>query len=310
MDFKSRRVEAHNVWPASTEFRAEAEFKARIAACQTIPPFAPIPVMDNSDPDYQRSIGHLIDGLDALPNRPDFCFDHCFKVLDLAKSSLAAGKGIRGVMEKLPTKLLKLDTKSWAGITGELGKAIPRVTVDLLAKRLLQAQMGQGQNPTLLVERAERCMGKDFYAAFCAKYTTDEAGSSLVNFNRNIPRAGSLLRLYLSGEPGTRAKRPTVSVLDLTTNPISAETRMKVLLSLLLFTVRNERAHGAVMSPFRTSKANFERYSSYYYLMLVAYVFALGSLALLHTGKSVSSKTILAGCSDNLAKQKSFFGSL
>lgn len=307
MDFKGRRVVAHNVWPVATEFRAEAEFKNKIASQNGLAPFKTIALATNSNPAYQRCVGHLIDGLDAMPNRPDYLFDHCVKVMDLAQRHLAQGKGLRGVMENLPAALLAQDSTSWEEIAKQLGQAIPRVTVDFLAKRLLQAYLGQGEKPNQLKDRAETAMGQALYNAFCKKYSTDSSGNTLQDFGVNIPRAGSFLRLYLSGEPGTRKKKASAAVLNLTTNAIPAQTRMQVILSLLLFTVRNERAHGAVISPFRTSKANQERYESYYYLMLTAYVFALGTLVLRFPGKSVTSPDILAGCLDNLVLQQSFF---
>lgn len=307
MDFKGRRVVAHNVWPVATEFRAEAEFKDKIASLDGQAPFKTIALATNSNPAYQRCVGHLIDGLDALPNRPDYMFDHCVKVMDLAQRHLAQGNGLRGVMENLPPALLAEDPTSWEEIVKHLGQAIPRVTVDFLAKRLLQAYLGQGEKPKQVRDRAETAMGPTFYNAFCQKYTTDANGNTLQDFGINIPKAGSFLRLYLSGVPGTRKKKASAAVLNLTTNVIPAKTRMTVILSLLLFTVRNERAHGAVISPFRTSKANLERYESYYYLMLAGYVFALGTLVLRFPGKSVTSPAILAGCLDNLVLQQSFF---
>jgi hypothetical protein len=307
MDFKGRRVEAHNVWPAATEFRAEADFKAKLALQNGLTPFKTIALTANSNAAYQRCVGHLIDGLDALPNRPDYFFDHCVKIIDLAQGLVAPGKGLRGVMENLPTELLALDAASWEKISEALGQAIPRVTVDLLAKRLLQSYLGQGEKPKQLRDRSEAAMGAAFYSAFCQKYTTDANAQTLNDFGRNIPKAGSLLRLYLSGQPGTRETKASAGVLNLTANAIPAQTRMKVILSLLLFTVRNERAHGAVISPFRTSKADLARYGSYYYLMLTSYVFALGTLALRFKGKSVSSPDILAGCLDNLVLQRAFF---
>ena len=306
MDFKGRRVVAHNVWPVATEFRAEAEFKNKIASHDGLAPFKTIALATNSSPAFQRCVGHLIDGLDALPHRPDYPFDHCVKVMDLAQRHLAQGHGLRGVMENLPAALLAEDSTSWEEIAKLLCQAIPRVTVDFLAKRLLQAYLEQGEKPKQLKDRAETAMGKALYNAFCKKYSTDSSGNTLQDFGVNIPKAGSFLRLYLSGEPGTRKKKASAAILNLTTNAISAQTRMKVILSLLLFTVRNERAHGAVISPFRTSKANHERYESYYYLMLTAYVFALGTLVLRFPGKSVTSRAILAGCLDNLMLQQSF----
>lgn len=309
MDVKAQRINAHNNWPASIEFRAEAEFRDRLAARGESIPFRPIVIGPNKDAEYHRCVGHLIDGLDALPYRPDYFFDHCFKILDLAKTTVAPGAGNRGVMERLPAELLRLHTKSWEGIADELGRAIPRTTIDFLAKRLLEAYLGKGKYAKELKERAEGVMGQAFFSTFCKKFLTDENGQPMTDYEGNLQNAGSLLRLYLSGKRATRKKKATHPDLDFRNKTISAATRMQVLLSLLLFTVRNERAHGAVISPFRTSKATLMRYESYYYLMLVAYVFALGTLALRFQNNSVSSAAILSGCKANLTEQAGFFNS-
>ncbi|MBX6507909.1 hypothetical protein BTW15_21950 [Pseudomonas syringae pv. tomato] len=314
MDFKGRRVEAHNNWPEMTEFRAEIEFKDKLSKLNSLLPFKPIPLGSNGDPDYQRCVGHLIDGLDALPQRPDYFFDHCFKVIDLSKEAVASKTGIRGVMEKLPGALLKIDHTQWESIVDCLATAIPRVTVDFLAKRLLEAP-GILDSQNKLKERATKCLGENFYSAYCGKYLnpiiesgkTERDGKRPFTFHENITKAGSLLRLYLSGKAGSRIEAATVAALDIRNTPIKAEKRMQVLLSLLLFTIRNERAHGNVISPFRTSKAKFERYESYYYIMLVAYVFALGSLIVRFPNNSVSSEQVLKGCIENIELQKGFF---
>jgi len=314
MDFKGRRVEAHNNWPETTEFRAEIEFKEKLLAFDKFPPFKPISLGSNGDAGYQRCVGHLIDGLDALPLRPDYFFDHCFKVIDLSKEAVKSKTGIRGVMEKLPGALLKVDSTHWESIMDCLAAAIPRVTIDFLAKRLLEAPATLDEQ-NKLKERADKCLGEKFYSAYCEKYlnpiidaeTTIPERKREFTFHENIPKAGSLLRLYLSGKSGTRPQAATVAALDIINNPVKAEKRMQVLLSLLLFTIRNERAHGNVISPFRTSKAKFERYESYYYIMLVAYVFALGSLIVRFPSSSVSSEQVLQGCIHNIKLQRAFF---
>lgn len=309
MDVKAQRINAYNQWPASVTFRAEAEFRSRLSEQDGQIPFEPIALVANKAAEYHRCVGHLIDGLDALPDRPDYFFDHCFKLLDLAKTTVAPGGGNRGVMERLPGELLTLDRKSWEAIADELGRAIPRTTVDFLAKRLLEAQLGQGKYAKELKERAEEVMGAKFYSAFCKKYLCDENGQPTGSFQGKLQKAGSLLRLYLSGKPASRKGKASHPDLEFRGKKISAEERMKALLSLLLFTVRNERAHGVVISPFRTSKATMARYESYYFLMLTAYVFALGTLALRFKGNSVASADILAGCKANLAIQARFFNS-
>jgi hypothetical protein len=303
--FKSQRVEAHNEWPAVTEFAAEVDFRAELAANSGRAPFQPIKLEHNDDPAYQTCIGHLIDGLDALPLRPDYFFDHCFRVLDNGTGYFGS-KGIEGVMMKLPGDLIAADSATWTVVVNELVEAMPHITRLLLARRLLQSH---AVKPALkpLIKRAERVFGSVFAAQFGQKYAYDASGAALPSINSNIDRAASLLKQYLSGEPGTRTKAPTHPALDLRGTVIPAKQRMQVLLSLLLFTLRNERAHGTVISPFRTSRATVERYESYYYIALMAYVFALGSISVRFSTASITSTQILTGMRANLALLSAFF---
>lgn len=308
MDFKGRRVNAHNTWPVSAEFRAEVEFRERLGTSLGSAIFRPAQLADNADAVYQKCVAHFIDGLDALPQRPDYYFDHCFRVLDVLKKTIAhPDKGLSGVAANLPAKLLILDQNSWTQIANSFGAAIPRVTIDFLAKRLLSTYRTNDEELKLLRKRAIDILGAQFYEEFCKKFTNDNLGNPLPSFTKNIPAAGSLMRLYLSGQPGTRGKKASHPVLDVRLNPISAPKRLQVLLSLLLFTVRNERAHGAILSPFRSSKAKLERYESYYYIMLTAYIFALGSLAYQFPNKSICSSDILMILQSNIALQANIF---
>jgi hypothetical protein len=307
IDFKGRRVEAHNTWPAAIEFRAEADFNKLVHANAGRAPFEPIQLQPNGDPEYQTCVGHLIDGLDALPLRPDYFFDHCFRVLDHATATIAPNKGIEGVMEKLPARLLAIDSALWTDIVDLLGQSMPRVTLDLLARRLLQAETAGRPKLEGLKKRAPKILGTGFYNDFCQKYLHDEHGNPLPTLGESISLAGRFFRLFLSGKAGTRTKAASHSELDLRGKIVGAEKRMQVVLSLLLFNARNERAHGAVISPFRTSKATADRYESYYFMALTTYIFALGSLAVRFPNQSVTSAAIAAGLKKNLDLQTAFF---
>jgi hypothetical protein len=304
MEFKRQRVNAHNNWPKQSEFKAETDFIARLEAKSDLP-FEPISIGYDDDPDYQRCVGHFLDGFDAMPRRPDYLFDHSFRALDLAGSALFPAKGIKGIVQGLGGVLLRSGQADWEAMTDALCQATPLRTCELIAKRILSATDTNNQDHTALIARSKNCLGVQFYSDFMSKYTTP--GQTAVGAE-TIQKAGSFLKLYLSGKQGTRNKTATHAALDLTkaANVPSYNQRIELMLSILLFTLRNERAHGNAISPFRSSKATIERFQSYYFIMLASYVFALGALQLRGWG-GINSAAIRIGCERNVALQQAFF---
>lgn len=142
-------------------------------------------------------------------------------------------------------------------------------------------------------------MGEDTYQEFISKFKLD------------YKNGASFLKPYLSGGIATKVKKNNkLGLLDLT-NPksiLSTSKRIEFILSLslLLFTMRNERFHGSILSPFMTSKSLIQRYQSYYYAMLSAYIFSLGLLDLKKLG-TVGGVEVYKCCEQNLILQDSFF---
>jgi hypothetical protein len=309
MDFKKERVRAHNEWPEKILFKAESMFKSKLDAFAEDQLFTGVQLGQSEDRDFQLCVSHLIDGLEFLPFRPDYLLDHSIKVIELAGKSLAPNNGIKGVTQRLGGALLALDRAGWEAIVDELTRAMPVYLYELMARRILQtATMPQTGPIKGLKVRAEHALGKVFYDAFIEKYTLDPHGKIIATAAEDSKKvAANLLKLYMSGVKGTRVRPSTPSPLDLSIekNIPSHERRMECLLSILLFTIRNERAHGSVISPFRSSKARIERYENYYFLMLIAYIFAVGAIA--REYGTVSSTAILKCCKVNISQQQQFF---
>ncbi len=106
MDFKKERVNCHNKYPELVQFKAERKFKGKLDQANGVTPFEPTQIGYGDDAVYQTCIGHLIDGLEFLPYRPDYMFDHSFKVIAETAGHFFPGKGIKGIVQGLPTKLL------------------------------------------------------------------------------------------------------------------------------------------------------------------------------------------------------------
>lgn len=309
MDFKKERVNCHNKYPELVQFKAERKFKEKLDKAHGVIPFQPIQIGYGDDPVYQTCIGHLIDGLEFLPYRPDYMFDHSFKVIDEAAGYYFSGKGIKGIVQGLPAKLLNHSRADWEAIVDLLGKNIPLMTCRFLVKRICEAHFLTDRNSEQFKDRTGSCLGAQFYDEFINRFALDNDGQLTGNISsEQINKGASFIKLYLSGKKGTKKIKSSYKCLDLTKeiNVPSHNKRMEFLLSLLLFNMRNERAHGAVLSPFRTSKSSIERYQSYYFAMLCSYIFCLGALDLRGFG-NVPASSILICAESNLKLQTRFF---
>lgn len=310
MDFKKERVNFHNNFPETILFKAEIQFNEKLKKANGIIPFVPVKLGYDNDPLFQTYVGHLVDGMGSLPFRPDYMFDHCFKVIDDGGSKFFPKKGIKGVVQGLGNELLKQSKRDWECIVNSLGKYIPLMTCRFITKRLCEAYYLKDLNSKALSDRASKCFGVAFYNEFIQRFALDDNGkqTGIISTER-IEKGGSFLKLYLSGNKATKRNgKASGQFLDLTKdcNIPTANQRIELLLSLLLFNMRNERSHGAVLSPFRTSKSSIERYQSYYFAMLCSYTFCLGVLSLSNYALLNSDKIKLC-VDDNIDLQKVFF---
>ena len=309
MNTQDQRIAAHNNWPTKEEFKAERDFLEHLTAKGASAPVKTFNLGLDDDPTYQICVGHFVDGLEALPYRPDYFFDHCFKVIDESARPLFNKQGIKGIVQGLAGKLLTNSDQDWKAIIDALGSSIPLMTCRYLAKRMLLVHGSADAQDRLLSARIEKCFRKAVYDEFFAKFGTDTTGMRVTpTSDKAIEKAASFLKLYLSGKPASKTRGSGFALLDLNNqkNVPTHHQRIEFLLSILLFTMRNERTHGGVLSAFRTNKGALERYESYYFAMLCAYIFSLGILNLRGLG-SISPMLISSCATDNLALQKAFF---
>lgn len=301
MNFKEERILIHNNFPMKKEFKAEILFRERLEFFENKAPFKTIELIHNNhdlnNKDFQISIGHLIDGLEALPYRPDYMFDHCFRILDESGGMFYNEKGIKGVVQNLGAKLLTQSNNYWREIIDLLTKNVPLMTCRYLALKIISSKECVSKEDKEINKRVIDCIGEDLYNDFCENFKecnrnnikSDESEKNAEKINN----AASFLRQLLRGTKASK-KSSHNNKLDLTkeNNLLSYQKRAEIILSLLLFTMRNERTHGSKLTPFKTSNSSLERYESYYYAMLSSYIFSLGVFEL-HSYGGVNSKKIM-----------------
>lgn len=309
MDFNKARLNSYHQWPQSTKFKAEQKFDLSLEKNNNKVPFEIAKLGKPSDNNQSIYIGHYLDGLEALPRRPDYMFDHCFRVIDSSSQVRYRKKGLKGVVQNLGKELIKSSPAQWKGITDKLCKNLPAPTLMYIVKRMCESYVPQNDASKQFYGRVVDCIGKEFYDEFIKKFSIDESKKIIpIPSGKALQSASSFMRLYLSGTTGTKKRQNIAPELDLTnpTNVPSDPSRIEFLLSIWLFTMRNERAHGSALSPFKTSKASLERYESYYFAMLACYIFSLGAMSL-SAPHMIKAQEIESCCLTNIEMQNFFF---
>ncbi|HDC4563529.1 TPA: hypothetical protein O8T86_002372 [Enterobacter asburiae] len=315
-DFKKARVDCHNNFPSRVLFTAEQQFETIFQNNNKEIPFIPIKLGYNNDKTFQTCIGHLGDGLEFLPYRPDYMFDHCFKVIDEAgKSIFPSAKGIKPIVQGLGGKLLSASSNDWTAIIESLSSHMPVLTAKFIVKRIFESQRERNTDPNgmgaKLATRAEKCFKPNQYNQIIKKFLFDDKGNfsdALVSDSKTHLRAAKLLIMFLKNHKGKKTKDTKYPLLNLSqdSNHLTTEKKCEFIASVLLFNIRNDRSHGSTLSPFRTSKTNISRYEGYYYSMLCAYILSLGIFQLRNMG-GVNANDIKECTHVNICAQKKFF---
>ncbi|WP_134706908.1 hypothetical protein [Rahnella sp. CJA17(1/100)] len=310
MNFQKTRVDIHNNYPEKILFKAELEFIKRLEDKGLNVIFSPIKLQYDEDASFQVYLSHYIDGLNTLPFRPDQTFDNNFKVIDDAGRAIFPRGGTKKVLEELSNKLSINQNLDWQNIIDILTENIPLMTCRYITKNIFEAHKDNSFEGRKFQDRIEKCLGKVEYAQLLNQFPSTPTPASSPTSLEHLKSASSFMRLYLKGKKTSQSNKCYPSKLDLSkaSNVLSHAKRFDILISLFLYTMRNERAHGASISPFITSKSTFKRYESYYFAMLCSYIFSLGVLSL-RGFAGLNSSNILDCCRENVKIQKHFFNS-
>lgn len=130
---------------------------------------------------------------------------------------------------------------------------------------------------------------------------------------------GHLRMAYWSGEAESRRKRAmllrlamrgeTLTLGDVSGFRLEATSRARILISLFLYTTRNERFHGSSFSPFISSAASLRTYTHPYFAFLASYYLLL-SLWMERRPEvmSVDPDGLVGSLDDNLRMASEIFG--
>lgn len=257
MDTKQLRVNYQNKWPNIFSFPAENLFIERIQSAGITKVFEPAQLEYCDTYQFQFYLGYLLDALDMLPMRPDLAFENIWKALDAEFFIVQAEIGIQnasrfdGFIDRVTTD------SNTAGAFKEYLKIIPYQTCEYAAKRIIQASTDE--NLKALYTRARNSLGEQFINALIAKYPATSNGKPSPPDQR---KAGRLFKKIFAGEE---------IELEGQTYIYCPEDLIRFLIKVVLANYRNERFHGGVFPPFRSSHAKLATYSHAYFLFHISY---------------------------------------
>jgi hypothetical protein len=305
-DYFKKRIAYINNWPNSEPFEAEKNYKIR---CDHFfekygyGPFSPLKLWEDDDDTFNRTISHLIDGLEMMPIRPNFAFTFAFSGLDCYTKHIYSGN------TTISLKKLAEDIDALAAVNSNI-KAMLAVlfsTTTVNANQYLYKYLCGNSNHNSNVK---------------ARVTTDSANINIplhsnivdeiynrygydpTNYNASMRQAALLYRKAFENDNLTIADNAVV---------ITDRFRLYLLLLGLVYSLRNDAMHGSSMSSTKSSKTTPERYALNYYAFLATYNVLMTVLimksSLSQAEKDLKYTELRQNTEENVDRFRKLFGS-
>jgi len=297
MNTRQLRVEYNNKWPKTFNFPIENKFLKILENKGIQQVLTPALLNESEEYQFQFYLGYLLDALDMLPMRPDLAFDHVWKALDSELFIVQQELGDQNCsrFDGFVDKVLS-DQNAVATFLKYLS-LIPYQTCEYAAKRVTEASTESDNHAKTLFGRAKNSLGEDFVLKFVEKYKPSSNGKPSPSDQR---KAGRLLKLVFSGNEVE---------LDGIKFQISEKQLSIFLVKVVLANSRNERFHGGVFPPFRSSVAKLETYAHAYFLLHISYALLLDVFLYREYGVT-DSASVESVMNDNAGVFNSLFGHL
>jgi hypothetical protein len=201
-----------------------------------------------------------------LPNRPDIAFDLAWRTFEaycvyFSKEKNWSTRKTHKILDKIVEDILDTQFAGNANLSACIEKlllSIPLQATEFLVSRLFDLNndsIKSQQNQ--IKERVENAIGTEIFNAIQNKYCPLNASTQR--------SAGLLFQIILAGKD---FKFDNKKVFKL-----SLKERLKLLISGILYSYRNERFHGDAFSPFRSSKTTLKTYAYCNYCLNAVYFF-------------------------------------
>lgn len=286
---RESRTKLNNSWPATFLFPVEEALTQRLAKHNVASLFLPVQLIHSEDHAFQTLLSHCIDALDYLPLRPDFAFDQIWKVLDAEFFRLKKMPDTPSNQSRFTVFATHIaDDPLCSKSHHALAPYIPLQTCEYFAKRVLDSTANPNEHSNQFIKRVEQTLGASLLADIHAKY--DYAWLTPKTKAETQRKLGWLIKIILSGKQVT---------IGSGLYQLNDEEIARLLISTILPQFRNERFHGNVRPPFRSSSATPKSYAHAYFLLLYAYSL-MCEVFLYRSFNVVESHTVIAATQRNL----------
>lgn len=297
LNTRESRTKFNNAWPARFLFPTEESLVQRLAKNNVESVFLPVQIKHSDSHDFQTLLSHCIDSLDYLPLRPDFSFDQIWKALDAEFFRLKASPGTSSSQSRFSVFSAHILASSFTSNSHyTLAAHIPLQTCEFFAKRILDSVANPNEHSEAFTKRVENTLGVGLLSDIHIKYDNEwlvpdkRAGTQR--------KLGGLLKLIIAGKQ---------VALGTNNYQLSADQVDRLMISTILPQFRNERFHGSVRPPFRSSKATLKTYAHAYFLFIYAYSL-MCEIFLYREFGVVQSADVLATTNENLNRFLQVFG--
>lgn len=267
-EYIKKRIEYVNNWPNSEQFDVENEYIKLIDLFEKEHkcfPYQPMQLWEDEEQRYNFVISYIIDSLDVLKQYPHHAFAFVFRGID------QYGKYIFGESnETICLKKIAIDfanmieiNDSVKDIFNVLFSNIPFSVNKFLYCELYKSKLNGIESKAYgrIIRNADNTLNDERKSLLDGIYT--KFGYDPANYGESIRKGARLLGLLF--------EREKIEINGIEIN-ISVETKMHLLLSGILYSLRNDYMHGLAISSGKSSMASIERYAMNYYCFLAASV--------------------------------------
>lgn len=258
-DYVNKRIEYINNWPNVIPFDAEMNYQKR---CNDFidkyerQPLSLMKLWIDMEDTYNKAISHFIDSIDVMPYHPNYAFSFAFSALDFYIKEKHSNTNTTICLKTLADEISILsdqnnDIKELLDI---LFSAIPVSATMYLYKCLCNLKLNNRAYSRLILnyDNTENLYRKNIIDSIESKYGKDTQNRNPALLYRKIFNTD-----FIS--------------IDGNTINITRNFRIHLLISGVIYSLRNDSFHGSVMSSTKSSQTTPKRYAMNYYSYIATY---------------------------------------
>ena len=299
-DYYKKRAAYINSWPDVQPFEAELKYQQRCEAFRKKYgrlPFQPMQMPESDEPVYNRVLTFLIEALEEIPCKPNHAFNYLFTGFDNFTESVYSISNntirIKHIYHDITNGSCKQNQNVINTILSELFACFPLGAGKYLFNNLYEFKNNKMNTTNIfkrITEDEHQHVIKDYKNILNAirdKYDLANAIKEKEEQNKKKKQSTDNEIVKIKAADGQRMMAGQLFQILFSITPVKIKEqksgkeqtfdidlafRVNLLLSGILFSLRNDSFHGSLMVSTKSSKATIELYASDYYCFLAIYV--------------------------------------